>query len=87
VACFLAGTETLLAKANVVGSRSRAKISTGHGRASTPRNPEGYPSDTPSPSRADQGYPQVARPSHPYTIRSSLWSPILSAQRVTGPVV
>jgi hypothetical protein len=25
VACFLAGTETLLAKANAVGSRSRAQ--------------------------------------------------------------
>jgi hypothetical protein len=32
VACFLAGTETLLAKANAVGSHSRARIPTGHGR-------------------------------------------------------
>jgi hypothetical protein len=32
VACFLAGTETLLAKATAVGSRSRAQNPTGHGR-------------------------------------------------------
>jgi hypothetical protein len=32
VACFLAGTETLLAKANGVGTRSRTRIPTGHGR-------------------------------------------------------